>query len=80
MIQGLWYRQAESIIDIKLGDTDVNSYKYEPMAELLDWWETIKKGKHGKNCHDQQKYFPLFVLFINGTIGIKALVVLSNCS
>ena len=50
MIQGLWYRQVESILYIKLGDDDAGSYKYEPMAALLDWWETIKKDKHVKHC------------------------------
>ena len=32
MIWGLWYRQAEAIIDIKLGNTDANSYRFDPMA------------------------------------------------
>ena len=27
MIRGLWDRQVEDIIDVKLGDTDANSYK-----------------------------------------------------
>ena len=43
MIQGLCYQQAEAIIELKLGDAGTDSYKYEPMAALLDWWETIKK-------------------------------------
>ena len=51
MIQVFWDRQVEAIIDIKLGDTAADSYKYEPMAALLDQWETIKKYKHGKHRH-----------------------------
>ena len=43
MILGLWYRQVKSIIDVKLSDSDADSYKYEPMTALLDWWGTIKK-------------------------------------
>ena len=35
MIQGLWDRQVEAIIDIKLGDADADSYTYKPMAALL---------------------------------------------
>ena len=35
MIQGLWGRQAEAIIDIKLGNADVYSLKIEAMAALL---------------------------------------------
>ena len=43
MTQGLWDRQAETIIGIKLGNSDADSYKYKPMATLLAWRETIKK-------------------------------------
>ena len=53
MIRGLWDRQVEAIVYVILGDADKDSYKYEPMAVLLDRWETIKKDKHGKNCNDQ---------------------------
>ena len=31
MIRGLWDRQEEAIIDIKLGDSDADFYKYERM-------------------------------------------------
>ena len=43
MILGLWDQQAEAIIDINLGDADVDSYNNYPMSELLDRWETTKK-------------------------------------
>ena len=49
----MWDRQVNAIIDIKLGDADADSYKYEPMTALLDRWETIKNDKHGKHCHYQ---------------------------
>ena len=52
MVQGLWDRQIEAIIDVKIGDADADSYKYEPMASLLARWETIKKDKHSKHCHN----------------------------
>ena len=38
MVQGLWYRQVYAIVDVKLGDADTDSYKYEPMEALLDRW------------------------------------------
>ena len=61
MIQGLWNHQVESIIDVKLSDSDADSYKYEPMAALLARWETIKKDKHCKHCHDQWiRFLPFF--------------------
>ena len=42
MTQGLWDQQSEAIIDVRIGNTDADSYKYESMEELLDWWEAIK--------------------------------------
>ena len=53
MIRGLWDRQVNTIIDVKLGDADADTYKYKPMTALLSMWEKIKKDKHGKHCHNQ---------------------------
>ena len=38
MFRGLWYLQVNAIIDVKLGDADADTYKYEPMAVLLAMW------------------------------------------
>ena len=38
MIQGLWDCQVDTIIDVKLGDSDTDMYKYEPMTALLARW------------------------------------------
>ena len=76
MVRGLWDNKVDTIIDFKLGDSDSDSYKYEPMAELLDRWETIKKDKHGNHCNDQRKCFLLFVLSVDGMLTREALVAL----
>ena len=68
MVQGLWYQQADAIIDIKIGNSGANSYKYEPMAALLALQETIKKYYLGKHCHNQQKHFYPFVLSVGGML------------
>ena len=57
MIWGLWDHQVNDIIVVKLGDADTDTYKYKPMTSLRSRWENIKKDKHGKHCHDQQKMF-----------------------
>ena len=80
MVQGLWDRQVNATIDVKLGDADVDTYKYEPMTALLDRWETIKKDKHGKHYHNQRKHFSSFVLSLYGILCREALVVLSQLS
>ena len=41
MIQVLWDHQVDAIIYVKLGDADVDSYKYKPTTALLTRCETI---------------------------------------
>ena len=57
MVQGLWDRQVGATIDVKLGDADADTYKYDPITLILSRWGNIKKYKHGKHCHNQQKHF-----------------------
>ena len=80
MIQGLWDCQVDAIIDVKLEGVDADTYKYEPMTSLLARWEKIKKYKHNKHCHNQRKHFLLFVLSVDGILGRKSLVILSQFS
>ena len=68
------------IINVKLGDADAETYKYEPMASLLTRWKKIKKDKHSKHCQHQRKYFSPFVLSVDGMLGREALIVLSQSS
>ena len=56
MIQGLWDRQVDVIIDVKTGDADADTYKYEPMTSLLSRWENINKDEYGK-CLRQRLLF-----------------------
>ena len=35
MIQGLWDSQVDAIIDVKLGGSDADTYKYKPIKSLL---------------------------------------------
>ena len=79
MIQGLWDRQVNASIDVKLGDSDADTYKYEPMTSLLGRWEKIKKYKHCKHCNDQWNFFT-FVLSVDRMLGRKSLVLLSQMS
>ena len=80
MIRGLWDRQVDAVIDIKIGDADADTYKYEPMTSLLARWGKIKKDKHGKHCHDQREHFSPFFLSVDGMLGRKALAVIYQLS
>ena len=57
MIQVLWDSQVDAIIDVKLGGSDTDTYKYKPIKSLLARWEKIKKDKYGKHCHNQRKKY-----------------------
>ena len=80
MIRGLWDRQVDANIEVKLGDADTDTYKYEPMTSLLARWEKIKKYKHSKHCNDQRKHFLLFLLSVDVMLGRESLVMLSQLS
>ena len=80
MIRGLWDRQVEAIIDVKLGVADADMYKYESMKSLLSRWERINKDKHGKHYNDQWKQFSSFVLSVDRMLGRKTLVPFSQLS
>ena len=80
MILFLWDWQVDAIIDVKLGEADLDSYKYELMSDLLYWWETVKKDKHGNYYNYQQKHFSPFVLSVSVTLGMEDLVVLTQLS
>ena len=60
MVQGLWYHQISSIIDVKLGDADTDMYKYEPMSALLSWWEMIKNTSTGSTVTTNRNIFRRF--------------------
>ena len=77
MVRGLWYRQVDAIIDVKLVDADTYTYKYKPMTSLLSRWENIKKDKHSKHCHNQRKHFSPFVFSVDRIQGREALFMLS---
>ena len=69
MVQDLWDFQVKAIIDVKIGDADEDSYKYEPIAALLSRLETIKMDKHSKHFHDQGKKNSPFILSVDGMLG-----------
>ena len=80
MLQGLWDHQVDAIIDVRLGDSDMDVYNYKSIKSLLARWDKIKKYKQGKHCIDQRKIFSPFVLSVDGMLGREALVVLSKLS
>ena len=80
MIRGLWGIQVDAIVYFKLVDAVADTYKYNPMTSLLARWENIKKVKHGKHCHEQQKLFFQFDISVDKMLGREALVLIYQLS
>ena len=71
LIWGWWERQTNIIINIKLGDADTYTYKFDLIDNLLYLWEKQNDNNHGKNCHEQQKNYP-FVLSVDDMLVKEA--------
>ena len=57
LVRGLWESQTYSIINVRFGDTDADTYNKDPMDNLLDSCYKWNKDKHGKHFHNQCKLF-----------------------
>ena len=51
LIWGLWEIQTDSRIDVQFGGLGVDTYRKEPMENLMAWWEKENKYRNGKHCH-----------------------------
>ena len=80
IFRGLCDPQVDAIIDVNICDADTDMYKYEPITSLLARWENIKKDNHSKHCHNQRKYFSLFVLSVDRMLERESLVMISQFS
>ena len=80
IIRGLWDIHTNSIIYVKLDDSDEDTYRFDTMSTLLDKWEKIKNYKNDKHCHKQRKRFSLFVIYVDVMLGRGALVTIANLS
>ena len=75
LIQVLWEYHIDLIIDIKFGDADTDTYKHEPMDNIMICWEKKNMGNtcSAKVCEKNGKvlrfiphiYFSLFYPFMN---------------
>ena len=82
MIRGLWNRRVDAIIDVKLGDADADTYKYEPTTSLLTRREEIEKDKHAKHRHSRptETFFSVYSFSERNATEGSPLVALSHSS
>ena len=49
VIRGLWERHTDAKINGRLGNADVDTYRFEPMQKFLDRWDKMKKDNHSNH-------------------------------
>jgi hypothetical protein len=72
LFRGLWNKQHETIVDIRLTDTDAKSHRHQHPYDVLKKQETEKKKKYLRPCFEQRRSFVPFVVSTDGLIGREA--------
>jgi len=71
-IRGLWNRQTDTIIDVRITNSDAKSYLNKTVAKHLLAQEKEKKDKYLPMCREQRKNFTPFVATVDGILGREA--------
>jgi hypothetical protein len=61
-----------TILDMRIMDTDVKSYRKKEFAKVLEKHEKEKKDKYLQNCLEMQKDFTPMVYSVDGIVGREA--------
>eukprot|EP00957_Ditylum_brightwellii_P043337 3285051-Ditylum_brightwellii.AAC.1 len=59
--RGLWQRQMEAIIDVRVTNLDAKSYLLKTVKKCLEDQEKEKNDKYLKLCMEQRKDFTPFI-------------------
>jgi len=79
-IRGLWKAQHETIVDVRITDTDAKAYRHTEPANVLRNGEREKKKKYLQSCLAQRRSFTPFVVSTDGLIGIEGRSLLKQIS
>eukprot|EP00957_Ditylum_brightwellii_P094524 7198143-Ditylum_brightwellii.AAC.1 len=71
-IRGLWNQQTDTIIDVRITNSDAKSYLNKTVAKHLLAQKKEKKDKYLLLCKEQRENFTPFVATINGILGKEA--------
>jgi hypothetical protein len=72
LFRGLWKNQHETIVDIRVTDTDANAYTHQNPHDVLRRQEKDKRKKYLRPCLGQRRSFVPFVVSTDGLIGREA--------
>ena len=72
LVRGLWAKQQDGIIDVRVTHTDAPSYRDREPDKVLQSQEREKKKKYLNNCLQQRRTFTPFVVSSDGLLGREA--------
>jgi hypothetical protein len=70
--RGVYESQVEESLDIRVTDTDAESFKLKSVLQVLKTHETEKKRKYKKACIERRWHFKPFVCSVDGALGKEA--------
>ena len=71
-VRGVWVPQAEALFDIRVIDTDAQSYRAQSPIDVLSVAEREKKKKYQAACSDRQAMFTPLCTSVDGLLGREA--------
>ena len=71
-VRGLYESQVEASLDIRVTDTDAESFKLKSVLQVLKLHETEKKRKYKKAFEERRWHFTPFVCSVDGALGREA--------
>ena len=71
-VRGVYENQVEASLDIRVTDTDAESFKLKSVPQVLKTQETEKKRKYKKACEERRWHFTPFVCSVDGALGKEA--------
>ncbi len=80
LIRGLFARGTDTIVDVRITDTDAKSYRSKDPHKVLAQHERKKKRKYLDACLAQRRHFTPFVVSTDGLVGRVAKELLKRLS
>ena len=68
-VHGFWTRGTTAIFNIRVTDTDTNSYRNTDCVKVLKRQEKEKKDKYGETCRHAHMHFTPLVFLVDGMEG-----------
>ena len=70
-VRGVWQPQAEGLFDIRVVDTDAQSYVGRSPTEVLITAEQEKKAKYAEACLQRRALFTTLCVSVDGLLGCE---------